>query len=93
MNRYEIVISAVKYILCLILIINLVKSKESDTLIKAIVTSFIVVSIASFTNLILQLTTSFNTGRLFISFNFLDYLNITLILNILLKKRKRKMLL
>jgi len=90
MTQYEIIIFSIKYILCVILLFFLVKRKEAETLIKAIVLSFIVVSIASLGNLILQLTNSFNTGKLFTSFNFIDYLNLTMIINLILKNRRSR---
>lgn len=92
MTKYEIIILLIKYVISVLLIINLTITRKAGTLIKSIVISFITVSGICLVNLVLQQTTRFNSGKPFYYFNFIDFIIIVLIVNIFIKSTVKEKL-
>jgi hypothetical protein len=91
MKTYSIIIFTVKYLFCLILIIDLIRGKKTETLAKAITITFFAFSIIVTLNLFFSFTNFLyhDPANLpFYQINFIDYIFIVLIINKFFIKKK-----
>jgi hypothetical protein len=77
----------IRYLFCVGLLIYTYKSKKQNNIFKLVIASFAVFSIFMVVDYILEQTTTFNDNRPFYEVNFIDFLNVTLGINVFLKQQ------
>lgn len=85
MENYGVIIFLIKYLVCTILLIDLYKQNRLKRLIQAIIITFSALSINILVNYFLSLNKE-NLNQ-FYYINFIDFISITLIVNLLISKK------
>lgn len=87
MENFSIWIFVLKYSICLVLLLYMIKINKTETLLKSIVITFIGLTIVIIGNLLLSIPNTTYRTNPFYYINFIDFVSIALIINLFLKKR------
>jgi len=76
----------IRYILCVSLLFYTYKSKRQNDLLKSVIYSFAALSIIMVADYLLSMAELFNDDRPFYEVNFIDFLTVTLFINVFMKQ-------
>lgn len=81
----------VKYLVCVILLIDLYNKKRINTLVHSVITTFVVISLIDAVNFILSLNNSKSVSQVFHHINYIDSMSILLIVNLFVNLKKKQL--